>query len=69
MAFEAAHQFNRSGGQVELVMLLDSKAKYPLPHVVAWQKLKKDWGPLPDLRATKPQVSLSPVVGFLFVFQ
>lgn len=69
MAFEVAHQFNRSGGQVELVILLDSKAKYPPPHVVAWQKLKRDWTPSPDLRAPTPEISFSSVVGFLSVFQ
>ena len=41
MAFEAAHQFNRSGGKVEMVMLLDSKAKYPPPTSGSVAKIKK----------------------------
>ena len=53
---------------MELV-LFDSKAKYPPPHVVAWQKLKRDWRPSPDLRAPTPEISFSSVVGFLSVFQ
>ena len=43
MAFEAAHQLNEQGGKVEMVILLDTQAKYPAPHQVAWQKLQKDW--------------------------
>jgi thioesterase domain-containing protein len=42
MAFEIAHQFDRRGGKVEMVMLLDAKAKYPAPRRVAWETLKKD---------------------------
>ena len=41
MAFEVAHQFKRRGGKVEMVMLLDAKAKYPAPHSVAWETLRK----------------------------
>jgi thioesterase domain-containing protein len=40
MAFEVAHQFNKRGGKVEMVLLLDSKARYPAPHKVAWEKLR-----------------------------
>jgi thioesterase domain-containing protein len=43
IAFEAAHQLNRRGGKVEMVMLLDTQLKDPTPHHVAWQKLQKDW--------------------------
>jgi hypothetical protein len=44
MAVEAAHQLNERGARVEMVLLLDSKARYPTPHKVAWEKLKKEWG-------------------------
>jgi thioesterase domain-containing protein len=40
MAFEVAHQLNKRGGKAEMVLLLDSKASYPPPHKVAWQKLR-----------------------------
>ena len=43
IAFEAAHQLNRQGGKVEMVILLDTQLKDPTPHHVAWQKLQKDW--------------------------
>ena len=43
MAFEAAHQFHEQGGKVEMVILLDTLARYPAPHQVAWQKLQEDW--------------------------
>jgi len=48
MAFEAAHQLNRRGGNVEMVMLLDAQAQYPAPRRVAWQRLRKDWRRRPD---------------------
>jgi thioesterase domain-containing protein len=51
MAFEAAHQINRRGGKVKAVMLLDSKAKYPAPHMVAWEKLKQDWQRIANSRS------------------
>jgi amino acid adenylation domain-containing protein len=43
MAFEAAHQFQRQGGKVEMVMLLDTWARSPIPHQVAWHKWRQDW--------------------------
>ena len=43
MAFEAAHQFQRQGGNVEMVMLLDTWARSPIPHQVAWHKWRQDW--------------------------
>jgi thioesterase domain-containing protein/acyl carrier protein len=45
MAFEAAHQFLRQGGKVEMVMLLDAVAKFPIPHQVAWHRWRQDWTP------------------------
>jgi thioesterase domain-containing protein len=71
MAFEAAHQFNRLGGKVELVMLLDSKAKYPSPHKVAWELLRKDWKTLANSHETNgtAQISSSRVVGFWYLCQ
>ena len=46
IAFETARQFQAMGGKVEIVILLDSRTKYPppAPHVVAWQQLRKHWG-------------------------
>jgi thioesterase domain-containing protein len=40
MAFEIAHQLLDKGGQVDLVMLLDAPAEYPLPHKIAWKNLR-----------------------------
>jgi hypothetical protein len=52
MAFEVAHQFNRRGGKVRVVMLLDPKANYPTPARVWWEKLKQDWKRKAKLRPT-----------------
>jgi thioesterase domain-containing protein len=43
MAFEIAHQLLDKGGQVDLVMLLDAPAAYPLPHKIAWKNLRDAW--------------------------
>jgi thioesterase domain-containing protein len=43
MAFEIAHQLLDMGGQVDLVMLLDAPAEYPLPHKIAWKNLRDTW--------------------------
>jgi thioesterase domain-containing protein/aryl carrier-like protein len=43
MAFEAAHQFQRQGGKVEMVVLLDTWATPPNPHRVAWHRWRQDW--------------------------
>jgi thioesterase domain-containing protein len=43
MAFEIAHQLLENGGQVDLVMLLDAPAEYPLPHKIAWKNLRDTW--------------------------
>jgi thioesterase domain-containing protein len=42
MAFEIAHQFDKRGGKVEMVVLLDAKAKYPAPRRVVWETFKKN---------------------------
>ena len=48
MAFEAAHQIRRQGGQVETLILLDAPAQHPKdsrPHELAWRKLHDVWNP------------------------
>jgi thioesterase domain-containing protein len=40
MAFEAAHQLNECGARVEMVLLLDAKARYPTPRKVAWETVR-----------------------------
>ena len=52
MAFEIAHQLLEKGGQVELVMILDAPAEYPLPHKIAWKNLRDIWLPGTSGRAT-----------------
>jgi len=44
MAFEAAHQLQRLGGKVEMVILLDSWGNGPSPFSKARSKLRKGWG-------------------------
>jgi thioesterase domain-containing protein len=51
MAFEIAHQLLDKGGQVDLVMLLDAPAEYPLPHKIAWKNLRDTWMPVASERA------------------
>jgi thioesterase domain-containing protein len=51
MAFEVAHQLLEQGGQVDLVMLLDAPAEYPLPHKIAWKNLRGTWMPSTSERA------------------
>ena len=43
MAFEAAHQFQRQGGRVEMVILFDTWAKDPTAREAAWHKWRQDW--------------------------
>jgi len=43
IAFEAAHQFQKCGGKVEMVFLLDSWARAPSPYKVAWHNLWDCW--------------------------
>jgi thioesterase domain-containing protein len=40
MAFEAAHQLRRQGGEVEAVLMIDTRAKYPSLYQAAWQILR-----------------------------
>jgi thioesterase domain-containing protein/acyl carrier protein len=40
MAFEAAHQFQSQGGEVEAVLMIDTRAKYPSLHQATWQILQ-----------------------------
>jgi thioesterase domain-containing protein len=50
IAFETARQFQAMGGKVGMVILLDSRTRYPppAPHVVAWRQLRKHWGRVPQ---------------------
>ena len=43
IAFEAAHQLQRLGGKVELVILIDSQIRPPNPYQLAWQIWRQDW--------------------------
>jgi thioesterase domain-containing protein len=43
IAFEMAHQFQKQGGQVDMVMLFDTSAKYPTAREVAWRKCRQIW--------------------------
>jgi thioesterase domain-containing protein len=52
MAFEIAHQILEKGGRVEMVMLLDAPAEYPLPYKIAWKNLRETWMPGTGKRAT-----------------
>ncbi len=45
MAFEIAHQLQAKGGRVDMVMVLDAPAEYPLPHKIAWKNLRETWMP------------------------
>jgi len=47
MAFEAAHQFQRQGGSVDMVILFDTLTKYPTALEVAWHKWRQDWKQAP----------------------
>jgi thioesterase domain-containing protein len=55
MAFEIAHQLLEKGSQVDLVMLLDAPAEYPLPHKIAWKNLRNTWMP----GASEPAASIA----------
>ena len=52
MAFEAAHQFQRQGGKVEMVILFDVWAKPPNRLLVVWHKLRQVWKQTPNGQAT-----------------
>jgi thioesterase domain-containing protein/acyl carrier protein len=52
MAFEAAQQFVRQGGKVEMVMLLDTWASYPAPQEVARHQWRREWKEAPERPST-----------------
>ena len=43
MAFEAAHQLERRGVKIEMVMLLDTWLTLPPRHIRNWNKWQRDW--------------------------
>jgi amino acid adenylation domain-containing protein len=43
IAFEVAHQFQKQGGDVDLMILFDTWAKYPTAREVAWQQWRQNW--------------------------
>ncbi|HWM83629.1 MAG TPA: amino acid adenylation domain-containing protein [Pseudolabrys sp.] len=45
IAFEAAHQFQKQGGKVELVVVVDKWARNPALREVVWMNLKECWAP------------------------
>ncbi|MBW5440514.1 amino acid adenylation domain-containing protein [Bradyrhizobium canariense] len=58
IAFEMAHQFQRQGGRVDMVMLFDTSAKYPTAREVAWRKCRQIWTQAPN-RPSAHQLSES----------
>jgi thioesterase domain-containing protein len=53
IAFEAAHQFQKQGGKVELVIVVDKWAKNPALHKVIWKNLSECWA-VPSRLASLP---------------
>lgn len=45
MAFEVAHQLIRNGGNVDLLVVVDSPSDYPPPYKIAWNNLRDVWKP------------------------
>jgi thioesterase domain-containing protein len=43
LAFEIAHQLNAIGSKVELVILLDAPAEYPVFYEIPWRNLRGVW--------------------------
>jgi len=43
MAFEAAHQLQKLGGKVEMVILMDATIRPPNPYRLAWHVLRQGW--------------------------
>jgi len=43
----AAHQFQRQGGNVDMVILFNTWPKYPTAREVAWHKWRQDWKQAP----------------------
>jgi len=60
IAFEAAHQIRKQGGQVELVVLFDTWAKLPNPYLVTWHQWRQDWKQATIAGSTE---RLSPSIG------
>jgi amino acid adenylation domain-containing protein len=52
MAFEAAHQFQSQGGDVDMVILFDTWVKRPTAREVAWHKWRQEWNRAPKGLAT-----------------
>lgn len=48
IAFEAARQFQKHGGKVEMVMLFDSWLKWPSGFKAAWHRLRQIWRQEPN---------------------
>jgi amino acid adenylation domain-containing protein len=48
IAFEMAHQFQRQGGHVDMVMLFDTSARYPTAREVAWRQWRRIWKQAPN---------------------
>jgi thioesterase domain-containing protein len=61
IAFEAARQIRKQGGQVELVVLFDTWAKFPNPYLVTWHQWRQDWKQQPSLGSSTER--LSPSIG------
>jgi thioesterase domain-containing protein len=59
IAFEAAHQIRKQGGQVELVVLFDTWAKLPNRYLVTWHQWRQDWKQQPSLGFSTERLSLS----------
>jgi hypothetical protein len=48
MVFEAAHQLQKLGGKVELVILIDTRARPRNTYQIAWHKWRQVWKQRPD---------------------
>ena len=53
IAFEAAHQLQELGGNVEVVLLIDAQAQPPNPFKLAWRVWRQDWKQLPNGLSTR----------------
>lgn len=71
IAFESARQLRAQGVKVEMVILLDTRAKYPFaPRQIAWKKLQKDWKQPLDGGSRERILSFGTrVIGSWFVIQ
>jgi amino acid adenylation domain-containing protein len=48
IAFEVAHQLQKQGSDVDLVILFDTWAKYPTAREVAWHQWRQNWKRKPN---------------------